>query len=287
MISPKPDKPSKKPLLKKKRTKTALVFLFIPIFLYFGTYTAINVWKSWGLQDDAPRIAMTEGDGWLTDLGLTTASYEQAMLRAGGFLIELEKPETFDAKLISSILDTVDGLLLTGGGDVDPTLYNGDPDKAIEVNIQRDRFELALIQEARRRGLPILGICRGCQILNVAQGGTLKSIREDAVLGARHFGLSGHSVNIEKQTKLFEIFGSEKLDMVESYHGQALDKLGENVIVTAKAPDGIIEAIEIDSSEEWIVAVQWHPELSIDSEQQKLIEAFLKEAVRRRDKKKR
>jgi putative glutamine amidotransferase len=149
-------------------------------------------------------------------------------------------------------LDGLGGLLLTGGGDVDPFLYGVGADSlANHVFRERDELEQALIAEAEQRNVPILGICRGLQMLNVARGGTL------------HRHIDGHkdvdhAVRLETESMLQGFVGAQDYT-VNSRHHQAVDRLGHGLIVTAQAADGIIEAVE-DPERRFVVAVQWHPE---------------------------
>ncbi|HOV70190.1 MAG TPA: gamma-glutamyl-gamma-aminobutyrate hydrolase family protein, partial [Clostridia bacterium] len=142
------------------------------------------------------------------------------------------------------IIDILDGLILSGGGDVDPD-YSG-AQTAHDIDRTRDEFEFELIYRVKERHIPVLGICRGIQVLNVAFGGTLKDIEghmEDM-----------HEIQIIPQSRLYEKYGSSHT--VNSFHRQAIDSLGEDIYITAVSADGIIEAVEGED----IVGVQWHPE---------------------------
>jgi putative glutamine amidotransferase len=145
----------------------------------------------------------------------------------------------------------------------------------------RDEFEIALFQAARELGLPILGICRGCQIINVASGGTVKNLRKDNELKNAHLKIRGHLVTFVQDSKLIEIFGVSKLEQAISTHGQAVNKLGLDVKVAAIGPKNIIEAIEVskDGQDEWIIGLQFHPELTFDTEvQHKIFTEFVEKA---------
>jgi putative glutamine amidotransferase len=179
----------------------------------------------------------------------------------------------------------IEGILLTGGGDVDPTLYGGDPDSAIQVNRARDEFEIALIKAALRKNIPILGICRGCQILNVANGGDLVNLRDDAKQKESHFNFSGHKTDITLGSRLAEALQETHLENVYSFHGQAVDRPGKGIAVVARGPGGVVEAIEMAGPNEltWAVGVQWHPEMAVNDEiQNRLFGAFVRECMRRR-----
>jgi len=213
------------------------------------------------------------------------------LTRAGARLITLEPDDAGSSKVdpekVKALLDSnqIDGVLLSGGGDVDPELYGGDPDKAMLIKRHRDNFEIALIKEARTRYLPIRGICRGCQILNVAFGGTLRNLRDDELLSGNHFTVSGHAVEVSESSRLAGILGVSRLTDVHSFHGQAVDRLGENISIAATANDGVIEAIEVDAEndETWIFGVQWHPEMALSDEtQNRLFHAFVEQAGKAR-----
>jgi putative glutamine amidotransferase len=165
------------------------------------------------------------------------------------------------------LLDHVRGLLLTGGADVDPSLYGEKPHAALgPVFRERDVFELALVEEALRRDLPVLAICRGHQVLNVATGGTLVQDIPSQVPGAGAHDpeverwQACHEVQILPGTRLREILGTEKV-AVNSFHHQSVKQLGRDLVLSASSPDGVVEGIEMPrASKRFVVGVQWHPE---------------------------
>ncbi len=164
-------------------------------------------------------------------------------------------------------LDRIDGLALSGGGDVDPASYGAHNERSYDTDPAVDRWELALLTEARRRRMPTLCICRGIQILNVAHGGTLH--QEILAPGTLHEPLSGrtgpeilaatHPVSFSDGGTLRGIYGADTLE-VNTIHHQAIDVLGVGLAVEATAPDGIIEAVVSTDPQWWCVGVQWHPE---------------------------
>ncbi len=167
-------------------------------------------------------------------------------------------------------LDGLDGLLLAGGSDVDPARYGvtrgsrtGPPDS------ERDRLEAALVAEALERDLPVLAICRGLQLLNVALGGTLVQHVEGHQLPD---GEAGHPVAIVPGSRLQEILGVEEYS-VNSRHHQCADRLAGGLEVAARAPDGVIEALELPGKS-FVLAVQWHPEDRAAGLDGRLFEAF-------------
>ena len=253
---------------------------------YMAVRLGFEFWRWAGVPADAPRIAVSLDDSWLDTLGVTRSTYDQAMARAGGRLVTLMPPEEgpVDAHEVGALLDRLDiqGLLLSGGGDVDPALYGGDPETGLLVDRLRDDFEAALIHEAAARDIPILGICRGCQIFNVAFGGTLANLRDDPELKGEHFSVSGHSVNILEDSALAGILGTTRLDHVLSFHGQAVDAPGENVRVAATGPGGVIEAVECRENEQgaWIIGIQWHPEMTLTGDTQNALFQALVQAAR-------
>lgn len=175
---------------------------------------------------------------------------------------------TEDIALISEMVDRVDGIILSGGVDVDPQLFGEEPDPNLgRIDPQRDVFELQLAQIALKKDKPILGICRGCQVLNIAAQGTV--VQDIAAYygpekvykhsqSAPRWHLS-HAVELLKGSKLAEIFGCTTLQ-VNSFHHQAVKDPAPGFLVTAKAKDGVIEAIE-SVENKYVIGVQWHPEL--------------------------
>jgi putative glutamine amidotransferase len=170
-----------------------------------------------------------------------------------------------DLDRCGDVLDAVRGLVLTGGEDVNPAEYGAEPHPALgEINPRRDRWEIALVREARARRIPTLAICRGIQILNVALGGTLVQDipaqwpgalpHEDGERGAR-----SHPLEIVTGSATEGALGGT-LIAVNSIHHQAIDKLASGLRITARSPDGLVEAVETEDDGWWVVGVQWHPE---------------------------
>jgi len=165
-------------------------------------------------------------------------------------------------------LDGLRGLMLTGGGDVNPSLYGAGPHPLTsDVSAERDDLEWKLIEEAERRDLPTLGICRGLQVLNVARGGTLLQ----QVAG--HDQVE-HTVRPQPGSRIAGCVGPE-IYTVNSRHHQAAERIGRGLMVTAFAADGTIEALE-DPARGFLVAVQWHPEDRLATSDSRIFGAFAK-----------
>ncbi|UCE48610.1 MAG: gamma-glutamyl-gamma-aminobutyrate hydrolase family protein, partial [Phycisphaerales bacterium] len=175
-------------------------------------------------------------------------------------------------------------VLLPGGGDVDPSLYGGDPNTTMLVHRLRDDFEIAVIHAAREKGLPILGICRGCQIINVAMGGRVRNLRLESENIKKHLVLKGHAVDIAPDSELASIFGVTRLEKVVSLHGNSVSEPAPGVRIAATGPGGVIEAIEADSADNkgWIIGIQWHPEMTLDKQVQHKVFTTLVERARKR-----
>lgn len=209
-------------------------------------------------------------------------NYCGAVADVGGLPLPLpHEPELADA-----YLDAIDGLLITGGAfDVDPAMF-GDQTKhaTVKTKDRRTAFELAILKGALARDLPILGICGGEQLLNVALGGTLHQHVPDAFPnGLAHEQPNprtepGHSVNVMPGTLLHRIVGTATMN-VNSAHHQAVKDVGPGVVVNARAPDGVIEGIE-HPGKRFCLGVEWHPEYSIDPGDGAIFVAFIKAAAR-------
>lgn len=236
-----------------------------------------------------PRIGITavtrERNGQL--IAGVNAVYVDAVLAAGGLPVLL-LPECSTDEVIE-LFGECDALLLTGGEDVEPARYGAKPHPDTgAADPRRDANELALIADACARDLPILGICRGIQICNVAFGGTLvqhlpaerpSAINHDPA-GKRD--ATAHDVHIVAGSHLHRILGTTTLS-ANSFHHQAADRPGTGLIVTASAPDGLIEGMESADPENWIVLVQWHPEelaLKPEAPDLKLFTALIQAARR-------
>ena len=213
------------------------------------------------LSFHAPVIGISgnfrEGDCTLAQ------AYYMSVVEAGGTPVVI--PSYDDDKALVSLLDTLDGIVLSGGADIDPDYLGEEPLDCISINPRRDRQELTLVRLAVERQIPVLGICRGIQVLTAALGGKLyqdiktqhdQTCIEHSQTIAR--GLPSHEVKLEKDSLLYGFFGKETL-AVNSFHHQAVKEVPAGFRVTASAPDGIIEGMESTTFRP-IMGVQWHPE---------------------------
>jgi putative glutamine amidotransferase len=215
---------------------------------------------------------------WDGLVAMTPRSYVNAVQAAGGIAVLLP-PDDAAAEDPDELLDRVDGLLLAGGTDVDPASYGARPHPEVGNTVpERDRFELALAHRALERELPLLAICRGMQMLNVACGGTLVQHVPDVVGHEEHRHTPGqfadHEVEIEEGTLAARAAGGRRL-AVKSHHHQGIDELGEGLEISAwSARDRLPEAVE-DPGRPFVLGVLWHPE---EDEASRLIAALVEEA---------
>lgn len=209
----------------------------------------IGISLSIGTPDECRKVYQINSD------------YPESVLRAGGLPVLL--PHTRDAALRLEMLAWLDGLIIPGGDDIDPALY-GQPkhEKTKLINKDRENFDLALLARAEQCGLPTLGICLGCQLMNVQRRGTLHQHLPDQQGPVQHARAGDHTnfhaVTIQPGTSLALAVGVETLE-TNSRHHQGIARLGHGLRISATAPDGLIEAFEDPSLPFWL-AVQWHPE---------------------------
>jgi putative glutamine amidotransferase len=217
-------------------------------------------------------ITQARFGSWDVESALVPAAYVRAIQRAGGrpFLIPPD-----DA--VDETLDAVDGLLFSGGSDLDPETYGQDPHpETYGIVRERDDAELALLSAALERDMPVLAVCRGSQVLNVARGGDLHQHLPELVGHENHkhtpteFG--DHDVELVAETRLGGLLGDRA--PVKSHHHQGFARLGDGLIEAARAEDGTIEAVE-DPSKRFALGVLWHPEAGEDG---KLFDALVGEA---------
>nr|WP_253307910.1 gamma-glutamyl-gamma-aminobutyrate hydrolase family protein [Rickettsia endosymbiont of Ceutorhynchus assimilis] len=201
-------------------------------------------------------------------------NYADAIIKAGGVPLLLP----YQSSTINELLAIIDGIVIPGGDeDIHPKFY--EPEYAEDVviaNNERDEFEILVLKKSLARNIPILGICRGMQLLNVAFGGSLiqhipdymKNNNQTIIINHEQpspKNIVSHSITIESGTKLAKMTNNKTQVMVNSTHHQAIDRVGNGLVVSAKANDGIIEAIELQNHK-FVIGAQWHPEYLNDND---------------------
>lgn len=202
-------------------------------------------------------------DVWDLPAAYLPRSYLDGVTRAGGVAVLLP-PQPLDDGAAARALDALDGLIVTGGTDADPSLYGAQRHPSTDApRPDRDAWEDALLKEAIARDLPFLGICRGLQMLNVSLGGTLIQHLPD-VVGSDRYSVGGgefatNEVEIDEESALAAVLGHAGSKTVRSYHHQALDRVASGLSVTARSDDGTVQAVELAGAR-FGLGVQWHPE---------------------------
>lgn len=233
-----------------------------------------------------PVIGVTTSFEDKNDLHNQTVNpfYIEAVKKAGGepLLLDFLTP----LNRIPSVLEELDGVLLIGGGDYDPKLYGAERDpKCGESCLVKDHYELELTRQAAKMGVPVLGVCRGVQTINVAFGGTLFQHVPD-VTGKVHQQKAGnvywHDINTVPGTLTAQLIGKDVI-ATNSYHHQAADKIGEGLRAGAYSKDGIVESLESLPGASWVFGLQWHPERTVgkDDYSIRFFEALVAEAAKR------
>ena len=230
--------------------------------------------------------AIPEGEPKVQELALGL-TYLRAVEAGGGLPLVIP---LLEEESIEPLLDRLDGLLLSGGPDLDPLNYGAEPHAELgPTEPDLDRFELAVARRADAREMPVLAICRGTQALNVVRGGALhQHLPELSVEIGHRQRTSGretsHPVEVEPGSRLAAALGYEQVEVadrldVNSFHHQAIDRLGEGLEVTARAPDGTIEAVE-DPRRQFLIGVQWHAETLVHRPQEAALFRRFVEACR-------
>jgi putative glutamine amidotransferase len=213
-----------------------------------------------------------------------TRSYVDAVSRAGGLPVVLP---VLTPSAVDGVLERLDGLLLSGGGDIDPALYGAEPDPHLAgVDAERDAYELALVRRAVERGIPVLGVCRGAQVINVARGGSLIQHLDDHT-GFQHqerlrYDSVIHHVSIVPGSRVADVVGSTYIG-VNTLHHQAVERLGDGLTAVAWSTDepfDLIEAIELAGRD--VLGVQWHPELLPTAPEHQALFTWLVDTARQR-----
>jgi putative glutamine amidotransferase len=198
----------------------------------------------------------------------TQIHYLEAVERVKGIPIVIPVPQIFNPDTIKEQVNRVDAILIQGGIDVTPSFYGEENLPELDVTCaQTDQFILEVIKYAKERKIPILGICKGMQLINVSFGGTLYQDIKYAGLDSKSHRQSDetitkpvHSINVVENSYLSNMFPNKDKLMVNSYHHQAIKDLGQGLEIDAKADDGIIESIHYGNKSQWIFGVQFHPE---------------------------
>jgi putative glutamine amidotransferase len=211
---------------------------------------------------------------WEVTVNLSPRTYSLAVQRAGGLALLLP-PDDLVAESPDELLDMLDALILAGGSDIDPASYGAQPHPETRgTRPERDRFEIGLGTRALERDMPVLGVCRGMEMLNVIQGGTLDQHLAGLELHRHTPGVfTDHRVRIEAGSLAERVVGAE-LTEVKSAHHQGVEQLGEGVTASGHADDGVIEALELPDRS-FAVGVLWHPE---EDEQSRVIGSLVAEA---------
>ena len=235
-------------------------------------------------QQRSPRIGITMDAGPADEARPTMelpVDYVNSIQRAGGLPVLL--PWTHDAAMREQMIDMLDGLLVPGGADLDPKLYGQTAHpRTRQTSRDRQDFDLAILALAERRQLPTLGICLGCQTMNVQRAGTLHQhlpeLERAQTLEHRKSDdrTNAHDISIRQGSHLSSAMQLEHLS-ANSRHHQGIDKVGHGLVPTAFAPDGLVEAVEDPSLPFW-VAVQWHPENLAGTPHERLFKALVEAA---------
>ncbi len=233
-----------------------------------------------------PRIGITMRIELESDRFYLSRHYSEAVEAAGGAPVHISLIP--DAGYISSVMDSMDGILLPGSdSDVDPLRYGQEPHRALGmVHRIKDETDLLVLEEIERRSVPLLGICFGMQVLNVSRGGTLiQDIASQLPEAIKHEqepprDRPSHRVRLLDGSLLTTLAEADSA-IVNSHHHQAVETVGDNLVATAWTADGVVEALEDPRTDRFAVAVQWHPELgwSTDSLSQSLFRHFVREAA--------
>src|SRR5215217_1461204 len=242
-----------------------------------------------GMIQTRPRIGITMRIEQTTNRFYLGRDYSEAVEAAGGTPLHISLIPNAD--YIDTVLAQLDGILLPGSdSDVDPLRYGQQPHPQLgTVQTIKDETDLLVIAAAEQRGIPIFAICFGMQVLNVSRGGTLiQDINSQVTDAVKHEqgpprDRPSHRISLSENTRLSNIGGAVDA-LVNSHHHQAIESVGANLVATAWATDGVVEALEDPRADRFIVAVQWHPEIGWQNDllSQRLFRAFVNEAANAR-----
>jgi gamma-glutamyl-gamma-aminobutyrate hydrolase PuuD len=224
-----------------------------------------------------PGKLTTNSQGVRGDSFSTGRRYSEAVARAGGVVVQAQ-PIAQTTAAAHELVARFDGVIIQGGGDIDPNRYGQKPrsNAIYGISLEHDELEIAVIRAAIELDKPVLAICRGIQILNVALGGTLHQHLADVLADGESHWDKHHEINLEPNSRVAKAMKTVAPKQSHSFHHQAIDKLAPGLVVTGLAPDQTIEAVELNAKK-WIVGVQWHPEDDADTEpdQQNLFNGFV------------
>jgi len=224
-----------------------------------------------------PGKLTTNSQGVRGESFSTGRRYSEAVARAGGVVVQAQ-PIAQTTAAAHELVARFDGVIIQGGGDIDPNRYGQKPrsNAIYGISLEHDELEIAVVRAAIELDKPVLAICRGIQILNVALGGTLHQHLADVLADGESHWDKHHEINLEPNSRVAKAMKTNSPKQAHSYHHQAIDTLAPDLIVTGRAPDQTIEAVE-HNTKKWIVGVQWHPEDDADTEpdQQNLFNGFI------------
>lgn len=215
-----------------------------------------------GITSGRSGVPVTEGELKAYYVG---RAYVRAVVQAGGMPVVFPVVDEEVEPIVAQALEMIDGLVLPGGCDLSPQLYGGRPEAALDADPVRDRFELAMLAGAVERDLPVLGVCRGMELINVFRGGTLRDGVEHPAAADIHVDELGrvrvHEVAVRVGSLAHEVFGADRTEATCVHH-QAPDVIGAGLAASVLADDGAVEGIEDAGNQ--LLGLIWHPELGLD-----------------------
>jgi len=224
-----------------------------------------------------PGKTTTQAVGVRGDSFSTGRLYSQAVARAGGVVLQVP-PLDLSIDRAEELVSRFDGVIIQGGGDIDPARYGQQSknEKNYGISKLHDDLEIAIVRAAIKLDKPMLAICRGVQVLNVALGGTLHQDLGTLLTDSESHWDTYHEITLEPGSKIAKAMKTTSPKNSHSYHHQALDKVAPNLVVSGRAADKTVEAVE-HATAKWIIGVQWHPEDDAASEpdQQNLFDGFV------------
>ncbi|NOY75931.1 MAG: gamma-glutamyl-gamma-aminobutyrate hydrolase family protein [Kiritimatiellaeota bacterium] len=261
--------------LKEEQVVFLCAMLSLPLMLFL---LPLMLAARFGRPRRGVRIALTVSNRWPAYLQFVRLPYDLAILRSGAKVVTIS-PKKIDS--VKKLLDQVDAVIISGGEDVAPS-DDAEEEVSARHNLDRDALELAVLKETERRGMPVLCVCRGMQLLSLSKGGQIACHDDDPDFGATHTTSlgrwTGHKVEIAESSRLSGILAKRAI-RVNSLHHQHITDQG-TLAVSARSPDFLIEAVE-ETGERFAIGVQWHPELlaMFELKEEKLFKALVAAAV--------